>query len=87
MIKGVTKNIIELNSRGNDYYEKIIIILKESTASPDTDDIYQYLEHLTKERPPSVVKDKGHLSLKLLIAGVTGAVINTLVLLIILLFV
>jgi len=39
MLKGVNKNIIEINDRYNENFEKIIIILKDRPAIPDDDEL------------------------------------------------
>lgn len=72
MIKGVSKNIIELNPRGHDYFEKVIIILKEAPEPPDSEELHKYAALLFEEDAPSVVKKRSFP--KLLISGLIGTV-------------
>ena len=58
MIKGVTKNIIEVAPRDHEYFEKAIIILKSSPDLPDTETLQNYASLFLGEEPSFLNKKK-----------------------------
>lgn len=89
MIKGVTKSIIEIIPRTPDF-EKVIIILNSSCEPPnltDQTDLKQRIELLTNLTPDFLTRQKRSSTLKLLISGVTGALVTAVSFLIIYTFV
>lgn len=76
MIKGVSKNIIEVNPREHDYFEKVIIILKESPDNPDENVLRQNISLLIGEKPPTIALKHRTDFFKLFSASLIGSVIS-----------
>ena len=72
MIKGVTKNVIEINNMNSEYFEKAIIILKENC--PVDENELRREAQLAIGDPPEFLKSlKNHVRIKMAICGVMGA--------------
>lgn len=85
MIKGVSKNIIEVQPRNNRYYERIIIILKDIPSN----DEYEFIEHHTEQMlksTPTAVPRQNNIIYSLILA-VSGALTAISAVLLFLLFV
>lgn len=79
MIKGVTKNVIEINEMNSEYFEKAIIILRDGCV-PDEDEIKREAR-LTMGEPPFFLKEiKRRTQMKMAICTVLGALISALIL-------
>lgn len=86
MIKGVTKNIIEINPRNHDYFEKLIIILKNIPDTPDEDELQRNAFLMIGQTPPSII-NKHSDNIKMILCTLIGAVISLLCCIVIRLFV
>ena len=58
MIKGVTKNIIEINPRNHDYFEKLIVILKNTPVTPTEEEISENAFLIVGQKPPACINKK-----------------------------
>ena len=58
MIKGITKNIIEINPRNHDYFEKLIVILKNTPDIPTEEEISENAFLLAGQKPPAFINRK-----------------------------
>lgn len=87
MIKGVTKSIIEIRPGNHDYYEKIILILKDTPNSPSKDEIEQYSTLIFNDIPPSLIKNRKSRFLSSIILVLSSSVISISICLIVSLFV
>ncbi len=72
MIKGVTKNIIEINNMDSEYFEKAIIILKEE-CSPNDDDIRKETQITIGKAPVFLKTIKTQIRIKMAICAIAGA--------------
>ena len=73
MIKGVTKNIIEINPRNHDYFEKLIIILKNNPNIPDEEELKKCAFLMVGQKPPSCAHDPSK-TVKMILCALIGAV-------------
>ena len=87
MIKGVTKNIIEIRPGNHDYYEKIILILKEIPECPSKDELEQCAALIFDDIPPSMIKNRKSRLLSSLILILCSSIISISACLIVSLFV
>lgn len=87
MIKGVTKSIVEIRPGNHDYYEKIILILKDTPESPSKDELEQYATLIFNDIPPSMIRNKKSRFLTSLILILCSSVISISACLIVSLFV
>jgi len=84
MIKGINRQVLELNDTGNEYFEKAILFVKPEYSGLG--------EGKLRERAGSVLKNAGHppkcgepeqkkvlLWLRFTAAGVAGAIISALI--------
>ncbi len=74
MIKGVNKNIIEINPRNHDYFEKLIIILKNTPELPDEEYLQKNAFLMIGQTPPSII-NKHSDTFKMILYILIGAVI------------
>lgn len=86
MIKGITKSIIEVSPRSHDYFEKLIIILKNTPDMPDEDELRRYALLMAGQKPPSCVSRRRG-TVKCLLFALMGAVTALLCCALVLLFV
>ena len=77
MIKGVTKNIIEINPRNHDYFEKLIIILKNEPDTLNIEEIHKCAFLMAGQKPPSCIHDSGEI-IKMILCILIG-VVSTLI--------
>ncbi len=77
MIKGVTKNIIEINPRNHDYFEKLIIILKNAPEIPDEEDLLKNAFLMIGQTPPSIINKHTDI-IKMSLCILSGALISLL---------
>lgn len=82
MIKGVTKSIIEVNPRSSEYFEKAIIILRESCSLSPEQLEAQAAIMLGKTAPECIKRSKKHNILRMLACAAAGALFSAAVLLI-----
>lgn len=73
MIKGVTKSIIEINPRNHDYFEKLIVILKNNPDTPDEEELRKCAFLMAGQKPPSCVHDQSEAA-KMILSALIGAV-------------
>lgn len=72
MIKGVTKNVIEINNMNSEYFERAIIILKEDCSAGENE--LRREARLVIGDPPAFLKTlKTHNRIKMAICAVAGA--------------
>lgn len=77
MIKGVTKNMIEINNMNSEYFEKAIIILKEDCSAGENE--LRREARLAIGDPPAFLKSlRTHNRIKMAICAVAGALAATL---------
>lgn len=82
MIKGVNKQIVEINYTKNDYIEKAILIINPSKSaipkavlSKKADD---YMKTITNQKPPPKAKDLTKIRIAILSILLSAAVITIL---------
>lgn len=72
LIKGVTKNVIEINNINSEYFEKAIIILKDD-CSPNDDEIRRETQITIGKVPVFLKTIKTRLRIKMAVCAVAGA--------------
>lgn len=82
MIKGVTKNIIEINARNSEYFEKAIIILRDGCALPPEQLESQAKIMLGGKAPQCISRSKAQYRLRMLACAAAGALLTASALLI-----
>ncbi len=90
MIKGVSKSILEINpdKSQNQYFEKAILILKDGCENISENELKFRAELMLGNKPPKCVSRKklSH-KIQIITAGVLGAFISAVLLLIVQMFV
>lgn len=71
MIKGVNKSIIEVNTKDNEYFDKLIIFLKDNSINMNEEDLMRSVSLIIGHKPPDFMIRK--LKLKMLTCGIIGA--------------
>lgn len=72
MLKGVTKNMIEINNMNSEYFEKAIIILKEN-CSLSEDEIRKEARITIGSSPVFLKTIKTQIRIKMAICALSGA--------------
>lgn len=72
MLKGVTKNMIEINNMNSEYFEKAIIILKEN-CSLSEDEIRKEARITIGNSPVFLKTIKTQIRIKMAICALSGA--------------
>ncbi|MBQ8170881.1 MAG: hypothetical protein IJZ95_02700 [Oscillospiraceae bacterium] len=78
MIKGVTKNYIEIRSRNNDAFDKIIVILKDDPIPPDENELIETALLMTA-KIPNCIKRNNHSFIYSFLSGLLGSALTAMV--------
>ncbi|MGN1423416.1 MAG: hypothetical protein ACI4XA_08570 [Oscillospiraceae bacterium] len=88
MIKGVTRNIIEINNMDSKYFERAIVVLRNDCALPDEDTVKRELSlNLNGQQPSFINAAKITQRIKIAAAAAAGALISASVCLAVYMFV
>ena len=87
MIRGVTKSIVEIRPGNHDYYEKVILILKDTPECPSKKQLEQYAALIFNDIPSSMIRNRKSRFLTSLILILCSSVISISACLIVSLFV
>jgi hypothetical protein len=87
LIKGVTKNVIEINNLNSRYFERAFVVLKPDCSLPDSELRKEAELSLGSEPPSFAEKNKFNIFVKMLFSGVIGAIISVILCIILYLFV
>lgn len=78
MIKGVTRNVIEINNMDSRYFERAFVILKSDCEIPDEDTVRREASLSFYGEPPSFIKStKITQRIKMALSAVAGALIGS----------
>ena len=83
MVKAVNKLVLEINNTENEYFEKAIIILRESCSLSPEQLEAQAAIMLGKTAPECIKRSKKHNTLCMLASAAAGALLSAAVMLII----
>ena len=77
MIKGITKNVIEINKLESEYFERVIVILKDCCSEIKEDEVNKQIRLTLSGGPPSFLdKRKRLFALKMIISAASGALVS-----------
>lgn len=77
MIKGINRNVIEINNLKSEYFERAIVVLKDSCTGIDENEIQREASLTLDHTCPEYLKRRAlKIRLQMLASGVLGAFIS-----------